>query len=170
VASLVLVPGTARGLADLGSLTVERRLRLGRPAAAALMALGALLFVHGVSGPAVELHGYPVAALAWMDRNDLMGEGARVVAEDFVGNYREALEGPHAGVFIDDRYDMYPEAVVDDYLVLKRGRPGWDAVLRTWGATAVVWNRELPLAQLLAVSDGWRVVHEDARWVVAVPA
>jgi hypothetical protein len=65
---------------------------------------------------------------------------------------------------------MYPEAVITDYITLKRGRPGWDSILQRWDATSVLWSRDQPLAELLRVSDDWRIVHEDSAWIVAVPS
>lgn len=161
-ASLVLIGPTASGLAGLGSLTLDARLRLGRPVVLALAAVGALLAAVSVSRPAFDLSAYPVAEL-----EGLAGE-ERVVAPDFVGNYRTATDARRGAVYVDDRYDMYPEPVLRGYLELLRGRPGWAEVLDDVGATAVVWPVDLPLASLLrAAEDDWRVVSVDDGWLVA---
>ena len=89
-------------------------------------------------------------------RSDLPGETARVtwlrgagpasttalVAPDYVGNYLEARYGARgAHVFIDDRVDMYPQALVEDSLVLLRGQPGWSQILDELRAGVVLWPR-----------------------------
>ena len=168
IASVVLVPVTAHGLAGVGALGADLRRRVFRPAGVALVALGLLLVVKAAQEPAFGLDAYPVEALAWMhDHGATVGD--RWVTQDFVGNYRELAEGDDARVFIDDRYDLFPVSLVDDYLTLKQGRPGWDRVLRRWDASAVLWERDLPLAQLVQASPAWRVVHRDAKWLIAVP-
>ena len=72
-------------------------------------------------------------------------------------------------MFLDDRFDMFPEEVVDDYITLLRGRPGWDDVLEQYDPAAVLWERRQPLAELLRSADGWEVAYEDLYWVVFTP-
>ena len=58
-----------------------------------------------------------------------------------MGNYLELLYGTDADAFIDDRVDMYPPEVVDDYLALLHGAPGWEQVLDRRGVDLVLWDR-----------------------------
>jgi hypothetical protein len=169
VASLVMVPGMAYGLAGLGSLRGERRSPAVTMAAVAVAAVGVVIAVGGLQQPAFALHAYPEEQLAWMRGAGLLGPEARLVAPDYVGNYRELVEGTDARVFIDDRFDMYSPELVDDYATLERGGPGWDDVLAEHRATAVLWQRDSALAELLIASDDWRLVQSDDDWVVALP-
>ena len=169
VASLVLLPAMATGLRGLGTIGSDRRSPVTSLAAAALAALAVLLAVAATGRPAVELAAYPVEELAWLEDQGLLGADSRVVVEDYVGNLRSLRDGADARVFIDDRFDMYPADVVEDFLTLRRGRPGWAEVLERREATAVLWDAELPLASLLEVSPDWRIVQRSDDWIVALP-
>jgi hypothetical protein len=169
VASIVFVPGLARGLADLGTVTGDERKPIYRPIAATLALLGVLAVLVAVNGPVYSFNGYPVAAVTWAEREGKLGPDSRVVSRDYVGNYLEGRYGTKVKVFIDDRYDMFPALVVEDFMVLDRGDPGWDEVLDRYDATAVLWPTDEPLGQLLAVSPRWRVVYTDQEFLIAEP-
>jgi hypothetical protein len=169
VAGIVFVPGLARGLADIGTITGKERRPIFRPMAAALALVGVLAVVITASGSVYSFNGYPVAAVTWAQREGLLGPGARLVSQDYVGNYLESRFGTDVKVFIDDRYDMFPASVVDDYVRLNHGEPGWQEVLDRNGATAVLWAVDQPLGQLLAVSPNWRVVYSDQSFLIAEP-
>ena len=68
---------------------------------------------------------------------------------------------------MDDRVDMYPTTVVDDFLTVLRGRPGWQQVLDRDGVDVVVWDADEPLTSLLAADPDWRIPYNDSRFVVA---
>jgi hypothetical protein len=168
LASIVLVPGMARGLAGLGSITGRERGPVAVVGLAAA-AVGAVLVVARVlSGPAYELSTFPVDAVAWMEGRGLVAQpDVNTASQDSTGNYLELLHGPDARVFFDDRVDMFPKAVVDDYLLVHTGAPGWEAVLDRNDVDVVLWSRKAPVAQLLATSTAWRVGYQDDEFVVA---
>lgn len=166
VAGVVMVPALAHGLSGWGRLQPGAGGRVGRLTTAAGLAAVVLVVANAATGPAWRLDAYPVAELAWMRARGLLA--GRVATQDFVGNYRTLAEGPAGEVFIDDRYDMYPRRVADDYTALLRGRSSWERVLDRWRIDAVLWERDAPLATLLAASGDWRVVHRTKGWVVAV--
>ena len=139
--------------------------RVGVAAVAALMVLG---FVSRADETYSDA-GYPARALRFLEREELTAEGTHLVTQDFIGNYLESRLGPRGLVFIDDRFDMFPEEVVDDYITLLRGRPGWDDVLSQYEPDAILWEQRLPLAELLRQSDDWEVAYEDLGWVVFTP-
>ena len=168
VASIVLVPGTSRGLAGLGTVTGEERRSILRIAAAAVVAVSLLAAIARI-GETYPPAGYPVRAVEYLERHGLTKAGTHVVAEDFIGNFLEARLGARRIVFIDDRYDMLPTSVVEDYFVILRGQPGWDRVLERYEPAAILWQRRLPLAQLLQASGDWRIVFRDKDWLIAVP-
>ncbi len=169
VASIVWVPGLARGLADIGSISSGERRSIYRPIAAALVIVGLLTTVSAATGPVYSFNGYPVAAVTWAQREGLLESGKHLVSRDYVGNYLESRFGTSVKVFIDDRYDMFPDSVVNDFLVLDKGGPGWQEVLDRWNTTAVLWKTSEPLGQLLAISPRWRVAYSDQEFVIAEP-
>src|SRR5207253_9923191 len=129
IASMILVPGLARGLSGLGEITGEQRRSIHRPAAIALAAIAVVSMAVAATGPVYNFNGYPVAAVTWADRNGLLTSNARVVSRDFVGNYLEVRYGTRVKVFLDDRFDMFPTSVVEDFSSLNRGAPSWDTTL-----------------------------------------
>ena len=165
VAAAILVPVLARGLRDMGSLTGEARRPAAGAAIAAIAAIGIVVAASALAGPAYNLSAYPVAELDWMEERGLLAR--RVATQDFVGNLLTLRRDPPVKVFIDDRYDMYPDRVRDAYLRLYAGREGWQRHLDDDAVEVVVWERDKPLAALLQVDPAWRVVHLTRRWVVA---
>ena len=168
VASLVLLPGLAAGLQGLGTIEGDRRAPIFSLAAAAVAILGLFMVVDAGEEPAFALAPYPRAALAWMDGEGLLDDRVRTAAPDFVGNYLEATLGSTGLVFIDDRYDMFPEELTDDYLALLRARPDWDDVLVRRDVRTLVWEHSAPLAAAVRADDDWRVAWGDGRWIVAI--
>jgi hypothetical protein len=169
VAGTVFVPGLAVGLSGLSDLTGEERKPIFRPVMATLAVLGLLAIVVTAQGPVYSFKGYPVAAVTWAERNHVLDAGAHVVSRDYVGNYLEARFGTEVKVFIDDRYDLFPASVVDDFTLLNNGRTGWNDVLAKYHTTAVIWPTNEALAQLLADSPRWRVAYTDQEFLIAVP-
>jgi hypothetical protein len=169
VASIVFIPGLARGLADLGEITGDNRRSTHRAAAITLTVIALLSMIVAGTGPVYNFNGYPVAAVTWASRNGMLGPDSRVVARDFVGNYVEARYGPDVKVFLDDRFDMFPVPVLEDHNSLIQGQPSWDTILQKYNPTAVMWAPNEALGQFLASSDRWRVVYTDQEFLIAVP-
>jgi hypothetical protein len=169
VASLVLTPGLAAAAAGLGTIRGEERKPIFRMMLVALVALGLLASATRLGGQTVRLRPYPVAAVTWAGEHGALGADARVMTQDFVGNYLEVRLGTSLRTFIDDRYDMFPSDVVNDYSTLLKGSAGWQDVLEKWSATSVLWERRQPLAELLIESPSWHVVYSDELYVIAQP-
>ncbi len=68
-------------------------------------------------------------------------------------------------VFIDDRYDMFPAAVIRDYQRLLTAAPETNTILEMWKIDVVLWERRLPLTALLKASGHWLEIYSDERWV-----
>jgi hypothetical protein len=135
---------------------------------AVVVAVGAITVFGRLSEPDLELHDYPVDAVAWLDQQGLLTPDTRRIQTDTVGNYLELVLGDRASVFSDDRVDMYPQSVVDDELALINASPAWREVLDRWDGDVVLWQRSAPLAQLLTEDPGWRLAYTDQQWVVFV--
>jgi hypothetical protein len=169
-AALVLVPGAAWGLAGFGSIAADRPHRLAGRLAALGGVVGALTVLVAVTGEPLQEGAYPVAADRWLRDNGLSPVDHRVVAREVVGNWWELRDGPTQHVFIDDRIEVVPLAVVLDHAALLDGDEGWQAILARYGAEAVLWEADAPLAAELADDPAWAIAYRDDRFVVAVPA
>jgi hypothetical protein len=120
---------------------------------------------HALSAGALSLADYPVAVVKEGERLGALAPGRLVATQDTVGCYLILRRGRGAGVFIDDRYDMYPVAVSLDYVALLRGSPGAPDILDRRHVDGVLWERSLPLVATLH-DRGWREVAGDRRWVL----
>jgi hypothetical protein len=69
-----------------------------------------------------------------------------------------------------DHVVLFGNGVFDDSGALRAGRPGWAEILDTYEAGTVLWERGMPLDQLLRADPRWHLVHEDAISVVYVRA
>jgi hypothetical protein len=118
-----------------------------------------------VVGDPIKVAAYPDEAATWLERNDLIGETDRLAHQDFVGNYLQLRFGRALPVFIDDRVDMYPLEVSQDYVDLLQGRDALD-ILDRYRVNLVLWELDAPLAALLQLSASWQEAYRDDRWVV----
>jgi hypothetical protein len=175
VASLVLTAAMAPCLAGVGDLKANARLSSTPLAWLGAIVMGALCVVTlmtPVGKPALDLTSYPVAALAYLDANDLVppadGTEGRLLAQDFVGNLREYLDGPVRDVFVDDRAEVIGEQASGDYINLLGAHPDWREVLERNDIGVILWQRNFPLATVLAESPDWQIRYRDAQWIVAV--
>lgn len=166
VAALVTVPVIAAGLPDLGGLRADDRGPAQRIALVAVVVAALVAATTALRAPDYELDGYPGAAVAWLESRGLLDEDVRLVHPDTVGNYLSFVSRGETPVFIDDRFELHPRDLLDDYLVLDGGRAGWDEVLERRGADAVLWRRNEPLVGLLERTDGWTVGYRDDDWAV----
>jgi len=133
---------------------------------AGLVAVAAVVVIaNALSTGALRLDDYPVEVVKAGERLGAFAPGQLVATQDTVGCYLILHRGRGAGVFIDDRYDMYPLRVSLDYVSLLRAAPGALAILDRRGVTAVLWDRSLPLVAALR-ERGWRETAGDRRWVL----
>ncbi|WP_426572328.1 hypothetical protein [Aquihabitans sp. McL0605] len=171
-ASLIMIPAMAAAAHGLGVLDGLEPRRILRPVRVALLALMALVLAVGIlQTPNLNLVDYPVQSAKWMRGNGLLDRSDRVVTRDFVGNYLEVEYGPEkVHVFIDDRVDMYPDAVITDYAALLDHGADYQAVLDRADASAVLWDTDSDFGDWLEdPAHGWKIVHRETGWMVAVP-
>jgi len=163
VAALVLLPGLAKAVPEVGALRVSATPRIGRPAMV-VIALG-LLAASGarLGSESIALHGYPVDALARWEQE---GRPTLLLTRDTVGNLQTYIYGPAAASFYDDRFDMFPDRLTAQHRALISGSNRAMAVLRELDADAVLWERTTPLATSLTADPEWRPVQVHDRWVL----
>ncbi len=130
------------------------------PLLAVLVCLVSLVLVGRAATQAdYDLKRYPVRSL-----NALAAEhrlGGRLLTTDAWAGYVIAKYWPEQHVFFDDRYDMYPIAVTDDYNKVLSTKPGWQQVLDKYRINVVVWPRDRGIVQVLEASPAWTVLRED---------
>lgn len=164
VACVVLVAACARSAPVVGSLRAGDRPRLGRPIASVVTVLLALVAASTVVTPLSAVDDY--AGLAFSRLESIETEG-RIATDLLNGNLLEVLDGARGAVFADDRFDVLPDDVFEDFLHLQHGGSRWEVVLDTYEVDTVVWATSTPLASLLRADDSWRVAYSDASWLVA---
>jgi hypothetical protein len=126
-------------------------------------AIGTLL--QGAGEANWNLQGYPVKAVATLDAQHLLGH--RLFTNDVWGGYLIATRYPSQHVFYDDRYDMYPVAVSEDYDAIAGLRPNWQSLLDKWGIDVIMWRPGSGLSQALALLPAkWTRVYSDGTAVV----
>jgi hypothetical protein len=158
IAPLVGLPVAARAVA-VAVPRPEMVGRLNRPIGALLVAMGLLWTTQAATQPDFRFDPYPVRAMRFVDQQGLLGR--HLLTDDGWAAYVIARYWPRQPVFIDDRYDMYPIPVIDDFFTLNHLDPGWAGVLDRRGIDVVVWNRKKPLTQVLDLDPGWRRIYED---------
>lgn len=138
---------------------------LGKAAAVGLAVAAVAVLVS----PALELKWYPEAEVDFLEERGLVPAadgGPIVVHRDAVGNYLTYRFGDRASVFIDDRFDFYPQAVIDDHLTLLKGGDVGE-VLDRRGAEVILWQAEETLVSWLADSPEWETALRSDDWIVA---
>ena len=136
---------------------------------AGLLAAVFLLFgITAVTNGGVDARQFPEAAVNYVERHGLLSSPHHMVEQDVIGCYLILRYGDKARVFIDDRVDMYPVTVSDDYTDLLYGRPTARHILDRYRIDTVLWDKQLPLVTILETSGGWHRVFEAKGWVVLV--
>jgi len=165
LASIVLVAVASRCAPEVGALRARTRPGIGGALAAAVTALVVLVALTTAVTPTFALRDYPARPYAWMVERSW--DETRVAGGVSTGNMLEVLDGAQGTVFVDDRFDLLPDEVFEDYLVLDEGGTDWDRVLDAHDIDVVLWARNEPLASILSASDSWRIAYSDSDWVVS---
>jgi hypothetical protein len=173
LAAIVLAPALGRALqvrtaeAAAAGVTPRREPSTVNLAFAGIIALAFVIFTAGVyrENP-LSVKAYPVAAINFLERSGLRGPSHRMAEQDTVGCYLDLRYGRRARVFVDDRYDMFPLSVADDYEDLIKGRPQSLTILDRRRVDVVLWDKSLPLVSTLRATGHWEQVFQKDAWVV----
>jgi hypothetical protein len=121
-----------------------------------------------VAGERVIPRSFPVAAV---DRLEELDPDARVLAEYHWGGYVIfRLYDSGARVFVDGRNDMYDERILEDYVRIRNAEPGWENLLDSYGADAILLPPDVALVSGAAEDAGWCEVHRDQVAVLLLTA
>ena len=171
VASPVLAAHTQSWLDELGlRLRLDRRPR----GALAILNVAILLLALGAGvgkvvyalNPVLLLQAreerLPVTAVTYLEREQPPGP---LFNSYNWGGYL-ILAARDYPVYVDGRTDLYDDELLRGYLNTYFAQPGWQARLDATGANIVLVEASAPLAQVLALSDGWTLGYADAVAVV----
>jgi hypothetical protein len=126
----------------------------------------AMAIIAGLFSPrlAIDVHEYPVGAVAFMRSHGLRGN---ILGEFGWGEYLIWHLEPGSKVFIDGRYDsVYSEAIVNQYLDLDLGHPDGLQLLGAYPNDFVVISLKAPGVSLMKSAPGWKLVYHDAAAVL----
>jgi hypothetical protein len=160
------------GLPVAARLTAATRPRpdpvgpVNRMLAVVVVAFGVLMSAEALGQPDFDLEKYPVKAMRAVEAQGLLGQ--RLLTNDSWGGYLIARWWPEQKVFLDDRYDMYPTAITNDFVRFTRLKRGWEEVLERYRIDVVVWRQDHPVSRFLERDPGWKQVYRDRLAVVLV--
>jgi hypothetical protein len=178
LAALLALPTLALGLADrvrvrpaIRSVQVQRARRFMEMVLAAAILVAAVVIVPRlpvVAGDQMIPRSFPVAAVDELERLD---PDARVLAEYHWGGYViYRLFDSGARVFVDGRNDMYDERILDDYVSIRNAEDGWESLLDSYGADAILLPPEAAFVSGVAEEAGWCEAHRDGVAVLLLTA
>lgn len=129
--------------------------------ALALSVLALLLAVPASSGPLRNQYdpkNYPENALPVLRS---LGPETRLFSDDEWGDFLLYRLWPRRRVFIDGRSDFYGEKLGEDMGRVLQARHDWAQILARYQIGAVLLRADSPLASVLKVHPGWRLLHDD---------
>lgn len=152
-----------------GRADVGERASLALGALGLILALGVLTAITVAGLPSSDapedmLHpSFPIAAIDELDR-----PGVRVLAIDIWAGLVIDRAWPNALLAYDSRVDVYGRRAALRYARTVGAFPEWSSNLDRTCTTHVLTRRRDPIAQVLTLSDDWRVEREDRRSVTFV--
>ncbi len=165
LAAFVALPAIAFGFGSGDSSRPKPEPRIALLPVALAVALGAV-GVISLGGPNYSVARYPVEAVDWLEGEGLRDGEFRLAHSDVVGNYLTIAYGDQARVFIDDRFEVHSDEVIEDYIVLRDGTAEWVSVLERWDIDALLWDRNAALPQLAGAELGWTAEYTDEDWTI----
>jgi hypothetical protein len=100
----------------------------------------------------------PVEAVNYLGKNNVAGP---VLSPDYWGGYLIYRLYPGTRVVVDDRHDLYGAEFFKSYLKMMHGERGWREFLDAREASCVLLPRDAAVANILAVSKGWKSIYAD---------
>ncbi|WP_222721266.1 hypothetical protein, partial [Actinomadura sp. HBU206391] len=122
--------------------------------------------VSQLNKPDFDLRRYPVQAMQALEQRGMLGR--RIATTDDWSGYIIHAYWPRQEVFIDDRYDMYPAAVVHDYFKLLGADLSWSETLNRHRIDIVLWPRGASLSAVLTEAAAWQQIYQDDKATVFI--
>jgi len=158
LAPLVTLAVAARAVA-VDDAKPERRTGFNWAVLAVLVLVGLSVTTQAVAQDDYNFATYPVKAMKVVEERGLLG--SKLMTTDAWAAYVIHEYWPKQQVFMDDRFDMFPTAVAEDYMKLIGVKDGWRDVLNRYDIQVIVWPKDKALTQLLDLSTGWQRVYDD---------
>jgi hypothetical protein len=67
--------------------------------------------------------------------------------------------------FVDGRTDLFGDEILQSYLTVWRGDPGWQEILTRWNVKLVLLETEAPITRIL-IQEGWEIRYEDPQAIL----
>ncbi len=169
LAAIVLLVAISPSLQFKGSLRGHEQGFLPRALLVLALAGGVLASVTVHQSVSLSLALYPVEEIDWLEEHDLIAQpDINIVQRDFVGNYMEYRFGAEARVFMDDRFDFFPQQILDDHRTFVRGGDFAEALQRH-ETNVILWENTGGFAAWIEISDDWDIAFESEKWLIALP-
>jgi len=120
----------------------------------AVFALAASGKVHFEFDPSIK----PVAAVEFLKKEHING---KVFNDDEFGDYLIYAASRQYKVFFDGRSDMYGATWGNQYIVIARLQPDWEAVIEKNDFSWIFFGAKTPLSMLLLEKKNWRLIYAD---------
>jgi hypothetical protein len=166
VASLVTLPVLATAMKGVGSMRSADRVGPARLAGVSAVALLAVLTIARADQAPLNLRRYPVAALAYLQEEQIDTRQVRMNAPDYAGNFLEFVYGAEGRVFYDDRFDMFPTEASDAQIAFNFAAPRMRAGLDRYDVDLVLIPIDSAPGQVLTSDGDWRVLYLDDSWSI----
>jgi len=101
-----------------------------------------------------------------VERHSGLIASGRLLAPDQWGDYIIYRFYPRQKVYVDGRSDFYGQKFGEQYLHLLNGSYDWRSIVDRNGFTLALLPVEWPLASLLKLDSGWRVVEDDGKAIL----
>jgi Beta-lactamase enzyme family len=141
---------------------------LNRIVAVAVIGLGLVWTVQAAGEDDYDASTYPVAAMHWVADHGVLGQ--RLMTTDAWAGYVILRWWPQQKVFVDDRYDMYPRPILEDFIRFDDADRRWKEILDRNRIDLVVWRADTPIVRLMEADPGWTEPYRDKKAVVLVRA
>lgn len=171
-AAIVLTVAIAPSIRMRGSIRGHEQGLIAKALGAVAIAIAIAWSVSIVQTGPLVLDAYPEEAVDWLEDRGLVAQpGVNIVQRDYVGNYLDFRFGDEARIFVDDRFDFFPQQVLDDHVALLGGGGGdYSEILQRYDTNVVLWENDGGLAAWLRESDAWTIAFESDDWLVALPS
>ena len=127
-----------------------------------------ILALAALDAPLQWPHDFPSVMFptAMVERQaGLIGSG-RLLTPDQWGDYIIFKFYPRQKVYVDGRSDFYGQKMGEEYLHLLQGAYDWRAIMERNGFDVALLPVDWPLASMLKLDPGWRVVQDDTKVIL----
>ena len=111
---------------------------------------------------------YPVAAADWLAAHP--DQCTRMFNQYGWGGYLadRFYPQPNRRVFIFGEAALMGDKLLNEYADLQFVQADWSSILDRYGVDCVIYNRDLPLTNVLVHDPGWKLAYEDDHAVIFV--